>query len=366
MHFVAKPGTSVREQDRQVDRAQHELLEDARRHARRHAHRPGHARRRGLRRELLRAWISLLSRTPTTTWRKSERARDRRQATPAGSATCRPTCTSGSRRCSPTDHRGRRGPHLRARTSTRWPASATRSAAQCGAARPRDVQPGRSSSSRRPDVPSTRRRRQATGSRRRRAPRGRRPDGQRADLDDLHPTTRSSRRRRVDHAGYPQRTSPSLRSCPSTRRPAATCRSARSPRSRSRRRRADHRENGAGDRGDADISGRRPSSVIVAGEVKALLKTVKLPAGYPPHCWASRRAGGRAEAADWLGPRRAGVILLLLQAAFRTWRLGAGCSSPALRPDRRRACRLGRAGMIRSARLSGSSPCSASRRGTGS
>jgi CzcA family heavy metal efflux pump len=71
---------------------------------------------------------------------------------------------------------------------------------------------------------------------------------------------------------------------------------------------------------DANISGTDLGTA--AGEVQALLKTFKLPAGYTASLQgeAAERASAEHRLA-WLGLGALVVILLLLQAAFRSWRL---------------------------------------------
>jgi Cu/Ag efflux pump CusA len=73
---------------------------------------------------------------------------------------------------------------------------------------------------------------------------------------------------------------------------------------------------------DANISGTDLGSA--AGEVQALLKTFKLPAGYTASLRgeAVERASAQ-QRLEWLGLGALIVILLLLQAAFRSWRLAA-------------------------------------------
>jgi len=71
---------------------------------------------------------------------------------------------------------------------------------------------------------------------------------------------------------------------------------------------------------DADISGTDLGTA--AGEVQGLLKTLKLPAGYTASLQgeAVERASAQ-QRLEWLGLGALVVILLLLQAAFRSWRL---------------------------------------------
>jgi CzcA family heavy metal efflux pump len=71
---------------------------------------------------------------------------------------------------------------------------------------------------------------------------------------------------------------------------------------------------------DADISGTDLGTA--SGEVQDLLKTLKLPAGYTAslHGEAVERASAQ-QRLEWLGLGALVVILLLLQAAFRSWRL---------------------------------------------
>ena len=71
---------------------------------------------------------------------------------------------------------------------------------------------------------------------------------------------------------------------------------------------------------DANISGTDLGTA--AGEVQALLKTLKLPAGYTASLQgeAVERASAQHRL-EWLGLGALVVILLLLQAAFRSWRL---------------------------------------------
>ena len=71
---------------------------------------------------------------------------------------------------------------------------------------------------------------------------------------------------------------------------------------------------------DADISGTDLGTA--ASEVQALLKTFKLPAGYTASLQgeAVERAAAQ-QRLEWLGLGALIVILLLLQAAFRSWRL---------------------------------------------
>ena len=71
---------------------------------------------------------------------------------------------------------------------------------------------------------------------------------------------------------------------------------------------------------DADIAGTDLGTA--AGEVQALLKTFKLPAGYTASLRgeAVERASAQ-QRLEWLGLGALILILLLLQAAFRSWRL---------------------------------------------
>jgi Cu/Ag efflux pump CusA len=71
---------------------------------------------------------------------------------------------------------------------------------------------------------------------------------------------------------------------------------------------------------DANLSGTDLGTA--AGEVQALLKTFKLPAGYTASLQgeAVERASAQ-QRLEWLGLGALVVILLLLQAAFRSWRL---------------------------------------------
>ena len=71
---------------------------------------------------------------------------------------------------------------------------------------------------------------------------------------------------------------------------------------------------------DADISGTDLGTA--AGEVQSLLKTFKVPAGYTASLRgeAAERASAQ-QRLEWLGLGALVVILLLLQAAFRSWRL---------------------------------------------
>ena len=64
------------------------------------------------------------------------------------------------------------------------------------------------------------------------------------------------------------------------------------------------------------------SAQVTAPEVQALLKTFKLPAGYTAALQgeAVERASAQ-QRLEWLGIGALVVILLLLQAAFRSWRL---------------------------------------------
>jgi Cu/Ag efflux pump CusA len=71
---------------------------------------------------------------------------------------------------------------------------------------------------------------------------------------------------------------------------------------------------------DADIS--RTDLGSAAGEVQALLKTFKLPAGYSVSLQGeSVERASAQQRLEWLGLGALIVILLLLQAAFRSWRL---------------------------------------------
>jgi Cu/Ag efflux pump CusA len=71
---------------------------------------------------------------------------------------------------------------------------------------------------------------------------------------------------------------------------------------------------------DADISGTDLGTA--AGEVQALLKTFKLPAGYTASLQGeSVERASAQQRLEWLGLAALIVILLLLQAAFRSWRL---------------------------------------------
>jgi CzcA family heavy metal efflux pump len=71
---------------------------------------------------------------------------------------------------------------------------------------------------------------------------------------------------------------------------------------------------------DADLSGADLGAA--AGEVQALLKTFKLPAGYTASLQGeSVERAAAQQRLEWLGLGALVVILLLLQAAFRSWRL---------------------------------------------
>jgi len=71
---------------------------------------------------------------------------------------------------------------------------------------------------------------------------------------------------------------------------------------------------------DADISGTDLGTA--ANEVQALLKTFKLPAGYTVSLQGeSVERASAQQRLEWLGLGALIVILLLLQAAFRSWRL---------------------------------------------
>ena len=71
---------------------------------------------------------------------------------------------------------------------------------------------------------------------------------------------------------------------------------------------------------DADISGTDLGTA--ANEVQALLKTFKLPAGYTVSLQGeSVERASAQQRLEWLGLGALVVILLLLQAAFRSWRL---------------------------------------------
>lgn len=71
---------------------------------------------------------------------------------------------------------------------------------------------------------------------------------------------------------------------------------------------------------DADISGTDLGTA--ANEVQALLKTFKLPAGYTTSLQGeSVERASAQQRLEWLGLAALIVILLLLQAAFRSWRL---------------------------------------------
>ena len=84
---------------------------------------------------------------------------------------------------------------------------------------------------------------------------------------------------------------------------------------------------------DANVSGSAPSSVTAAVQAPALLKTVKLPAGYTGCSQGEsvERAAAQQRLSGY-GLAALIVILLLLQAAFRTWRLAAWCSSRCRSP----------------------------------
>jgi CzcA family heavy metal efflux pump len=71
---------------------------------------------------------------------------------------------------------------------------------------------------------------------------------------------------------------------------------------------------------DADIAGTDLGTA--ANEVQALLKTFKLPAGYTTSLQGeSVERASAQQRLEWLGLAALVVILLLLQAAFRSWRL---------------------------------------------
>ena len=71
---------------------------------------------------------------------------------------------------------------------------------------------------------------------------------------------------------------------------------------------------------DANISGTDLGTA--AGEVQSLLKTFKLPAGYTASLQGeSVERASAQQRLEWLGLAALIVILLLLQAAFRSWRL---------------------------------------------
>lgn len=71
---------------------------------------------------------------------------------------------------------------------------------------------------------------------------------------------------------------------------------------------------------DADISGTDLGTA--SGEVRSLLKTLKLPAGYTSSLQGeSVERASAQQRLEWLGLAALIVILLLLQAAFRSWRL---------------------------------------------
>ena len=71
---------------------------------------------------------------------------------------------------------------------------------------------------------------------------------------------------------------------------------------------------------DANISGADLGTA--AGEVQSLLKTFKLPAGYTASLQGeSVERASAQQRLEWLGLAALVVILLLLQAAFRSWRL---------------------------------------------
>ena len=71
---------------------------------------------------------------------------------------------------------------------------------------------------------------------------------------------------------------------------------------------------------DANISGADLGTA--AGEVQSLLKTFKLPAGYTASLQGeSVERASAQQRLEWLGLAALIVILLLLQAAFRSWRL---------------------------------------------
>jgi CzcA family heavy metal efflux pump len=71
---------------------------------------------------------------------------------------------------------------------------------------------------------------------------------------------------------------------------------------------------------DANISG--TDLRTAAGEVQSLLKTFKLPAGYTASLQGeSVERASAQQRLEWLGLAALIVILLLLQAAFRSWRL---------------------------------------------
>ena len=100
MHWLTQPGTSVAEENRVSVLGLPGPAGDPGRAQLRLAHRPGAARRRGLRRRLRRELDQRRPESSTTTrrWRRCTR---RSRTTRACTATCRPTCGSGSRRCSP-------------------------------------------------------------------------------------------------------------------------------------------------------------------------------------------------------------------------------------------------------------------------
>ena len=117
----------------------------------------------------------------------------------------------------------------------------------------------------------------------------------------------------------------------------------------------------------AAVEGRDLGSVV--NEIRQKLDGVVVPAGY--HAEAAGRVH-RSGRPPQIGcsplaspPRR--LIFLLLQPSFRNWRLAVLCSSRCPRRSSAACSRRGwPAGSSRSARWSGSSPCSASPPATGS